>query len=484
MIKLEVSRDNMKVGKRKNKLKIIKIATPILMITCIVTFIICMIQTPKIELIDPELTIPVATSYEEPGYQAYANNQDISDRVKITGQVNTEKIGTYIINYEATYFLFHTKKIRIIEVIDEIPPIIELMGEKEVFVCPNNTYEELGYQAIDNYDKDLTSKVKIKEKKNELHYEVEDSSKNKTVVTRIIHYEDKESPKIELKGSSNITLYLGDKYKEPGYEVTDNCDKNLTSKVTVSGNVNSDKIGTYKITYQVTDSSNNQSTLTRTVVVTNIPQNENGIIYLTFDDGPSSTITGSILDILKQEGVSATFFVINHDDNLNNLIKREYEEGHTVALHSYSHNYANIYQSTSNYFEDLEKIKEKVRSITGETSNIIRFPGGSSNTISKRYNIGIMSELTKEVVNRGYHYFDWNISSGDAGEVHSSEEVYQNVITGLSRHKKNVVLMHDFEKNYYTLNALRDIIKYGKENGYTFAKITPNTSMVTHRVAN
>lgn len=470
--------------KKKKQKKIIILACIILIVTGLITFISCMLLTPKIELVDPELNLPVGTSYEEPGYHAYSSNHDISNQVKISGRVDTNKLGTYLITYEATYLLFHTKKIRIVEVIDEESPTLELNGEDEFFVCPNNTYKEEGYRAIDNYDKDLTEKVKIKEEEKERIYEVTDSSGNRTIKKRIIHYEDKEKPEIKLKGNQTITIYLNNKYQEPGYQAMDNCDGDITSKVTIDNHINTTKEGSYTITYQVTDESGNQATISRTVIVTPQSTNQKGVIYLTFDDGPSSTITGPLLDILKEEKVPVTFFVINHSDNLNYLIKREFEEGHTVALHSYTHNYQTVYQSTTSYFQDLEKIQSKVKNITGQNSMIIRFPGGSSNTISKRYTPGIMTELTKEVVNRGYHYFDWNVGSGDAGDVHSSEEVYQNVISNLSHNKANVVLMHDFEKNYYTLNAIRNIIKYGKENGYTFQRITMDTTMVTHKVAN
>lgn len=470
--------------KNKKQKKLIILACIILSLTGFITFISCMLLTPKIDLVDPELFIPVGTIYEEPGYHAYSNNHDITNQVKVLGQVNTNKLGTYLITYEATYLFFHTKKIRIVEVVDNEPPILELTGKEEVFVCPNNTYQEEGYRAIDNYDKDLTENVKINNKETERLYEVTDSSGNKTTKKRIIHYEDKEAPKINLKGNSTMTLSLNSNYQEPGYQAEDNCDGDITSKVTMNNNINTKKEGTYTVTYQVTDANNNSTVITRTIIVTSPNTNQKGTIYLTFDDGPSSTITSSLLDILKEEGVPATFFVINHSDNLNYLIKREFDEGHTVALHSYTHNYQTVYQSNNSYFQDLEKIQAKVKNITGQTSMIIRFPGGSSNTISKRYKPGIMSELTKEVVKRGYHYFDWNVGSGDAGDVHSSEEVYQNVVSNLSHNKANIVLMHDYEKNYYTLNAIRDIIKYGKANGYTFQRITMDTTMVTHKVAN
>ena len=484
MITIEVSRDSMKKIKKIKHRRVVKIGMPLLIVTCFVTFIICMVLTPNLELTDKALKIPVGSPYEEPGYRAYCNHRDISDRVKITGRVHSDQVGTYILTYQVKNLIFGAKKVRIVKVVDEEAPTLELVGSEKVFLCPESTYQEEGYRVSDNYDKDLTSKVERDEQKNIIYYEVTDSSGNKDSKERRLYYQDKEEPMITLKGKEKEFVYLNNKYMDPGYQTMDNCDGDITSKVVVTNHVNTNQLGTYQIIYQVTDSSGNETKVTRTVQVIAKPSNENGIIYLTFDDGPSSTITGAILDILKEEGVPATFFVIHHSSELDYLIKREHSEGHTVGLHSYTHNYAHVYQSTSNYFQDLENIQAKIKRITGETSRIIRFPGGSSNTISKRYQLGIMSELTKEVVNQGYHYFDWNVGSGDAGEVRSSNEVYQNVISGLSRNRSNVILMHDFENNYYTLNALRDIIQYGKDNGYQFQRITMDTAMVTHRVSN
>ena len=186
------------------------------------------------------------------------------------------------------------------------------------------------------------------------------------------------------------------------------------------------------------------------------------------------------MDILKEEGVKATFFVTGYGPD--ELIKREYDEGHTVALHTNVHDYARVYASDEAYFEDLYAIQERVKRITGVESKIIRFPGGSSNTVSRHYSTGIMSRLTKEVVNRGFKYYDWNVSSGDAGNTTLASGVYNNVISGLRPTRENMVLMHDVKS--YTRDALRDIIRYGKENGYIFEKITMDTDMVTQRVNN
>lgn len=292
-----------------------------------------------------------------------------------------------------------------------------------------------------------------------------------------------ESPIIILNGNENIYLNINNNYYESGVKALDNCDGNITDKVKIQGKVNTKKEGIYKIKYQVQDSDNNTKEIERKIHVQQT-KDDLGVIYLTFDDGPSKSITGRVLDILKQENVKATFFVINHSSELDYLIKRIYEEEHTLAIHSYTHDYSYIYSSIDNYFNDLAKIEEKIYNITGQKSNIIRFPGGSSNSVSKKYSTGIMTKLSQQVTKLGYKYYDWNIDSFDAGGVKSSDEVYYNVINNLSLNKVNMVLLHDFESNYYTLDALPKIIKYAKENGYLFKAITNNTIQIKHNINN
>ena len=205
-----------------------------------------------------------------------------------------------------------------------------------------------------------------------------------------------------------------------------------------------------------------------------------GVIYLTFDDGPSSTITPKILDVLKEKNVKATFFILNYNEEGEKLVKREFSEGHTVAIHGYSHQYSEIYQSVDTYMNNITRLQEKIRNSIGYNATITRFPGGSSNTISKKYCQGIMSTLCRILLERGYTYFDWNVDSDDAGSAKTAENVYNNVTKRLSKERQNVVLMHDFSGNTKTLNALAQIIDYGLQNGYTFSKITEDTPMVTH----
>ena len=206
-----------------------------------------------------------------------------------------------------------------------------------------------------------------------------------------------------------------------------------------------------------------------------------GTIYLTFDDGPSNN-TSKILDILKQEDIKATFFLVNFNSSYNPVVKRIYDEGHSIGIHSYTHNYKLIYSSVSAYFDDLNKMNDKIKTITGSDTKLLRFPGGSSNTISS-FNKGIMTTLVKEVTNAGYHYFDWNVDSSDAWSARNSNDVYNNVINNLKK-GTNIVLMHDLSSNEKTVNVLEKIIKNAKEKGYIFANITMNTKEIHHGINN
>lgn len=442
---------------------------------------------PHISLLgDNEINIDVFSDYKEFGYKASYLFKDITSSVLVDSNLDTTKIGKYNIKYELKYGNYHVTKERIVNVVDRKKPSIKLLGSENATACPSSEYIEEGYEVTDNYDTDLNDKVVFNNSKDEITYTVSDSSGNENSVKRKIVYDDKTIPAISLMGNRNISIYVGSSYSESGYTASDNCDGDITSKVVVSGSVNSNVVGEYKIIYSVSDNSGNTVSVDRTVNVVqrkNVVNGQGKVIYLTFDDGPSSTITPSVLQILREEGVKATFFVINKSDSLNYLIKQAHDDGHTIALHSSTHNYGYIYSSIDNYFADLNTISNKVESITGVKSNIIRFPGGSSNTVSRNYQIGIMSTLTQMVLDRGYSYFDWNVASGDAGGARTQYDVYNNVVNSLV-YQNNVVLLHDFENNYKTLNALRDIIRYGKEHGYTFKAIDSSTPPSRHRVNN
>lgn len=459
----------------KNKNKLILIIGVVLII-----FLLIYLFIPFFKLKGKrEITIEVNNEYKENGYLTNAKVLEVSNNI------NTSKLGTYTVLYKYKKYNKIKETIRVVNIVDKTPPELDLIGNLEINNC-SKSYQEEGYAAFDNYDGDLTQKVEKEIKDGKIIYRVKDSSNNITTKERIFSNIDKEGPVIKLKGSS-VNLKINNKYVEQGYTVTDNCDDDLTSKVEITNNININKEGTYEVIYKVKDKSGNESKEVRKVTVYtpkkcffSVSNGKQGVIYLTFDDGPSTKNTSRLLDILKEENVKATFFLIDKT-NTDYLIKRMYDEGHTIGLHTASHNYKYIYSSTTNFIKDIEKIQEKVARITGEKSSIIRFPGGSSNTVSS-FNPGIMCTLSNMVIEKGYHYFDWNVSSGDAGSGRSKKNTYRNVTNNLSKNRANVVLMHDIYDS--TVDAVKDIIKYGKDNGYTFEKITMDTEMYTHYVNN
>lgn len=417
--------------------------------------------------------------YNELGYSASFLQDDVTDKVKVTSNVNSKKLGNYEVIYSVDIDGFKRKVVRNVRVTDKTGPVIELTNGTDVHVCPGREYVEEGYKAFDSYDGDVTDKVQVVTTRDKISYSVRDKHGNTTSIKRNIIYEDKEKPEITLNGDNIVYMFVGDTYQDSFVNVVDNCDSNLQGSVEVSNDVNMSEAGSYHVTYTVKDSSGNENSITREVIVSE--RGKNGTIYLTFDDGPKNGTTNVILDILKEEGVKATFFVTNSGPD--ELIKRAYDEGHTIALHTASHNYSIVYASVDSYFNDLNIVSERVKNITGVESKIIRFPGGSSNTVSRKYSSGIMSYLTSEVLKRGYRYYDWNVSSGDAaGGSPTASMIYDNVVSNLSKNRVNMVLMHDIKT--YTRDALRDIIRYGKENGYVFDKITQDTEMITQRVNN
>ena len=189
--------------------------------------------------------------------------------------------------------------------------------------------------------------------------------------------------------------------------------------------------------------------------------------------------------VLKKYDIKATFFVTNggSDDD----ILREYNEGHTIGLHTASHNY-DIYKSVDTYFEDLNKVQDRVTRITGTRAKYIRFPGGSSNTISRSRCKGIMTVLTSKVKEEGYRYYDWNSLVEDAGACASRKVTDKNACVlkyfkdTISYNKINVVLLHDIKS--YTANSLENMILYAKNQGYIFKAIDDNTPEIHQHINN
>lgn len=199
-------------------------------------------------------------------------------------------------------------------------------------------------------------------------------------------------------------------------------------------------------------------------------------VYLTFDDGPSAN-TDRILDILAQYGVKATFFVVGKN-GYTEQYQRIVKEGHTLGMHSYSHRYSEIYASLDAYKEDLTKLHDFLYELTGEDCKIVRFPGGSSNTISKVD----MQELIHYLNQESMVYFDWNVSSGDAsGENKDANQIARNVLDQIDKYNNVVILFHDATGKSTTVDALSEIIEKILESDNTvILPISEDTVKVQH----
>lgn len=206
------------------------------------------------------------------------------------------------------------------------------------------------------------------------------------------------------------------------------------------------------------------------------------IVYLTFDDGPSKN-TGRVLDILDQYGAKATFFVTGHEPDYRGSIKDAYERGHSIGLHSMTHDYDKIYVSEEAFFSDLEQVGEVVREQIGFVPYLTRFPGGASNTISANYCTGIMSALVEDLPARGYQFYDWNVTSADASgnNVPAETIVQSSCVEGYT----NVMLLfHDAATKTTTVDALPQIIEFYQERGYEFRAIDRESFVCHHGVNN
>lgn len=213
---------------------------------------------------------------------------------------------------------------------------------------------------------------------------------------------------------------------------------------------------------------------------TETPSDEEKVVYLTFDDGPSEN-TKKIIDILAQYNAKATFFVTGSNEESRPYIKEAYDAGHTIGLHTYSHEYPEVYASDEAYFADLDKIGEVVKAQIGYVPCFIRFPGGSSNRVSAKYNDGIMSRLVSEVQERGYQYYDWNLDTGDAAGC-SKEEIEANATT--DKVNQIMLLAHDTNAKDATVEALPYILEYYTNLGYKFKAIDRDSVICHHGVQN
>lgn len=190
-------------------------------------------------------------------------------------------------------------------------------------------------------------------------------------------------------------------------------------------------------------------------------KNADKTVYLTFDDGPSS-LTPKVLDLLDEYNAKATFFVVyTEDPEYTSYLKEIVDRGHTLAIHSYSHDYDKIYRSVDAFLEDFNQVYQWVYEETGQRPSLFRFPGGSTKGRSS-----LIKNIVSEMERRGFIYYDWNVSSGDGSNLTTAENILENIYPNVNNFQMPVVLMHDGIGKNATLEALPNVFKILEENGY------------------
>ena len=423
--------------------------------------------------------------YNDLGIDLFHNGEMIPKEdytYTVKDDVDTETMGDYTVEYDIKYHLKEYHVERTVNVVDNVKPVIKANLEKiERDYCTKKDKTKLTFEAEDNLDGNITSKVEEAEVDDNLLLMVTDENNNTGTLYIPITYSEKPKNYIKLTGGDTVYVNINGTYKEQGAAYYDGCGVKLDDPVKIEGSVNTKKTGTYTINYSVADGTKK----TRKVVVYKenqsvITGNGNGkIIYLTFDDGPGP-YTKKILNTLAKYNVKATFFVTNQFPGYVSLIKDEYNAGHAVAVHTYTHNY-NIYRSVDAYVSDFNRMNDVIYKYTGTRSRIFRFPGGSSNTVSRNYAKGVVRKIANKMTSDGYVYFDWDITSGDASGA-SRSKIYSNVVNGARTCSKCVVLMHDIKSN--TANELDNILSTLTNKGYRFGTLSTSSPKVHHSIAN
>lgn len=435
-----------------------------------------------------EITVECGTEFKDPGVYAVTAGRIFGEgekhlRVMSSGEVDTSTPGEYEVKYSVRYMLKDYSVTRRV-IVENSGPRIELKHDENYKPTWMEGYQEEGYTATDAVDGDITDKVERRVEGDKIVYTVANSGGESTSVERADIYST-GCPTLALLGDEQMQVYAGPAFADPGVSAVDAQGNDYSGSVTIDGGVCAYKPGEYDVNYVLTNAVGDSLSVSRhvTVLATALPETitpDERTIYLTFDDGPGP-YTDQLLDVLAEYNVKVTFFVTCRDPDNEDAIGRAFSEGHSIGVHTASHNYYDIYSSEDAFFSDFYTAQEMIYNQTGEYTELCRFPGGSSNTVSS-FNPGIMSRLAQAVTDMGYKYFDWNVSSGDAGETTDTNTVYQNIIDGCSQHKTSIVLQHDIKD--YSVAAVEKVIIWGLKNGYTFRPLDLTSPGSHHAIAN
>ena len=445
-----------------------------------------------------------------------------------TERVNIHEPGTYTVTYSAKFLWMSASTTRSVVIVDTTPPVIELAHIDDYYTLPHHPYVEEGFTATDNHDGDITSLVKSEERDGKVYYTVTDQAGNTASAEREIFYDDRNAPVFSFPSGEERFLFVGESWSDDA-QAEDDADGDVSGRITYTGSVDTGTVGTYTLTYSVSDEWGNVATKDRYVTVKRTPitadeaaaqavitpppaegsaaaagttaadtsaaagnaavaapaaplkADPKKIIYLTFDDGPGR-YTEELLSILDKHKVLATFFVTAAYSDYQDLIGKEYEAGHSVAVHTATHEYSQIYASTDAYWEDFNRMQDIIWEQTGCRTDLFRFPGGSSNTVSANYCKGIMSDLARQSSEKGYIYVDWNVTSGDAGDTTDSDVLYQNMMNGIHTYENSFILCHDIKD--FTIATMDRFITDALKEGYTFMPITSESRTCHHGINN
>lgn len=282
---------------------------------------------------------------------------DISKKITVVGDVNTDKIGEYYLTYEIEHNEKKYTDKRTIKVVDEVEPVITLKGDINTQMCPKSSFVETGFTATDNYDGDITDKVKVNIKDNEVVYTVEDSSGNTSNAKRTIKRLDNKKPVIKINGNKVEKIKLNSTYTDKGVVVTDDCDIIDKSVVKVSSNVDTSKEGSYTVSYSVTDKAGNVGTANRTVVVQK---------PVTFDTLDKKEYIANLEKYIKDKNYNVSIGYVNLNTGYTYLYRNNVVYYGASLVKTVDALY--IYEK-GNFNEDTRKKVEKAISVSDNTAH-------------------------------------------------------------------------------------------------------------------